>query len=548
VLSSSLGTDFKCGQKKLRAVVRTHNHLHQQGVTLVEVLLSLLIFGSVMLGAAEMIESYTANVRATIVAQHTSTFGQALQAYVKDNYSTVLGVATSTMPKLIRVADISAYLPPGFSGKNSYGQNICGLVLETSTNQLSAIVVTESWPTTGPSTIITDLDLAQIAGIIGAAGGGIYSGTNGFPAATFLTGTMSAWSINLGASAFDSANDLHQHCDGSASTTNAVFLAAGHPVMALWFAGGDKSAGLLYRQDVGVPQWNTMETELIMTAPIIMQTTQTVESACSTPGAIANDASGRVLSCSTGKWRNQGWHMQAPVTNYSQLGSSFPCVPGDTSNHWHVRVVDQPTVGSFPRAYVCDSASGWKALGVDDNGNLTVAGTLTSSGTLNASGTVNFSGAVNVNSTAAMTIWTIAYEGNSCSQSKQIAMSGNIPGLLLSCQSGEWHPASFNLEVVEMKQIEALGPPASCPNGWTDTGGYWSTEGATNVLTVRTNVRMCYNYVGRRMLTRTHFDPAYPPSCPNGTTDLGFLGTRADYYGDSGTSYQVSYIKYCERF
>lgn len=225
----------------------------QSGLTLLEILLTLGILSSVFAGAAGLFDSYSTNMRSTVVGQQTNTFGQAMQAYIKDNYVGVSNVATETKPTLILVKKLKdeGYLTSAFTEKNVYGQYICGLVLQPdpATDKLNAIVVTEG------GTAINDLDLGQVAGTIGGAGGGIYTS-----APTTLRGTMGGWSMAVGN--YTNDNHLGLTCNGS---PGKVTLAAGHPVMALWFTGGDTSSGLLYRNTVpGHPELNQMDTDIDM--------------------------------------------------------------------------------------------------------------------------------------------------------------------------------------------------------------------------------------------------------------------------------------------
>lgn len=70
------------------------------------------------------------------------------------------------------------------------------------------------------------------------------------------------------------------------------------------------------------------------------------------------------------------------LTYWKEPVISFASLPlCDINSLWHTRIVQNPTVGTGPRAYTCDGAGVWKALGVDDTGNFTVAGT-TSTGKL----------------------------------------------------------------------------------------------------------------------------------------------------------------------
>ncbi len=280
-----------------------------KGLTLIEVLASLVILSFVMIGVARLADTYTNSIRTTAVAQQTTAFGQALQKYVSDNNSAIAAIATSTTPVLIRVSTLTAanYLTGGYTPINGYGQSICGLVLQPTAGQLNAIVITEG------GTAINDFDLGDIAAAVGAAGGGLYTA-----APTTLKGTMGGWSFAAGN--FGNTNNLGFHCDGSAG---AVAFTAGHPVMSLWFTGFDTTSGLLYRNAVpGQPQLNQMNT------PIVMSVLKTAGTACTAPGAIAqNSTQTSLVVCGSNNVWNTVGNSIAGITNgglcstSGQLGS-----------------------------------------------------------------------------------------------------------------------------------------------------------------------------------------------------------------------------------
>lgn len=397
---------------------KLHKNRLQTGLTLLEVIVSLGLLSSVFLGAVSLIDNYSSNMKNNAVGQHTSTFGQAMKAYVKDNYAAVVAIATPTTPALIRVSTLvgSGKLQNGFNTSNGYGQTVCGLVLEPIPGQLTALVVNEG------GTAINDVDLGQIAGVIGAAGGGIYSS-----AATTLRGTMGGWSMPIGN--YANANQAGLRCNG---TAGAVSLTQGHPVMALWFSEGDTTAGVLYRDSIpGQPQLNQMNT------PIIMSSEQTIGSACTTTGAIARDSVGSVISCQGSVWKKQGssfW--EDPVLNNASLPTC------NASIAWQTRVVRTPTVGSGPRAFTCDGTS-WKALAVDENGNLTVPGIITVGKTQ---------------------ISDVVTEGTACASNGLVARDAT--GLILSCQSGVWR---------KLESAWSRSAAQCIANGYVYTGGACQT-------------------------------------------------------------------------
>lgn len=421
----------------------------QRGITLLEILASLGIMAAVIAGVARLADQYVADTKTALTAQQMVTVGNAAQAYIKDNYTTVMANATATTPALITVPMLTGagYLQSGFSTKNNFGQDVCVLVIEPTANNLNALVIAEG------GTAIDDLSLGTVAVGIGAAGGGVYSS-----AATTLRGAMGGWSVAVGN--YANANNVTQKCDGTAGTPT---IAAGHPIMALWFSNGDVTSGFLYRNSVpGRPELNTMNT------PIVMNSVQTANSACTTTGAIARDSNGAILSCQAGTWRSQGSsYWKDPVANYAALPAS-----GDPVGAVRMTLDNG-------RAFMW-TGGGWSALAVDQNGNLTVPGTLTAAGgkviawnavgeggvlqLVGANGTSMYLESNNgkfrmVNSPWSAEIFSVdqtgnvvangrlttneyvqingtATEGTACSPNGLVGRDGT--GLLLSCQSGVW--------------------------------------------------------------------------------------------------------------
>lgn len=374
----------------------------QRGVTLVEMVVSFALMAVVATWIAKQVDQHSSDTKTLVVAQHMNAVGDAVQAYVKDNYSAVMAVATPTQPALITVPMLvtAKYLNTGFSATNGLGQSVCALVLQPTAGALNAMVVAEGGQT------IDDLSLGDAVSNMGATGGGIYS-----DATTTFRGAMGGWSFAIGN--FANANNANQHCNGTAGT---VALAAGHPVKALWFADGDVTSGFLYRDPVaGRPELNTMNTPILLGATTI----QTVGNACATNGALGRDTNGSVVSCVSGVWTKAGGsiYWADPVPNRATLLATT-CTAAEGGQ---TRVVRTPTTGSGARAYTCDGAGNWQALAIDDAGSITIPGTATI-GTLDGNLQVN----------------PKATEGTACTGEGRIAQSQTTSGLILSCQSGVW--------------------------------------------------------------------------------------------------------------
>lgn len=413
--------------------------LRQGGFTLMEMIAAVVVMGTVMLGVYSLSEQSINNTKGSVVAMHLRTIGDATSQYVKANYATIVShlISHPTTPYLVQVSDMGAYLPAGYSSTNSEGQVACALVLKSG-NNLNALVLTEGGNT------LDDLTLAQIAGTIGGAGGGIYSTATGT-----VKGSMGGWAFPIGD--FGNANHKGKKCDG---TGGAVFVGSGHPMMALWLSEGSGEAATLYRDEVpGNPNLNTMHTPLIMGSG--SAAVKTEGSACNTGasdplGSIARAPDGYVLSCIGSTWQRSGsLYWQDPVANFASLPTTDP--------DGAVRITKDTS-----RAFRWSSAtSTWKALAVDQNGDMTVPNNLmvTNDATVNHNMVVNgdagvrgyfsvvrdsqMTGKLDVNGRVTanefIQINGLAVLGNPCSSSGLLAKSSG--GVLLSCQSGVWQMA-----------------------------------------------------------------------------------------------------------
>lgn len=257
----------------------------QAGVTLLEVMLSLGVIAMVTVGLNQLSDRFSDDTKSSVEAGQVRTFGEATKSYIKDNYAAVQSVATATAPALIDVPTLIAAgkLPTGYQSINAYGRSTCALVLEPTANRLQAMVITEGGAALG------DVSLGSVAAVIGGSGGGVYTSD-----ATQIRGAVGGWVVPV--ATFDNvANNLGKKCDGSAGN---VRMTAGRPVMALWFENGDTSSAFVARDAVpGRPELNAMST------PLVMNSVQTLNAACSAGGAIAQDGGGAIMSCQGGAWK-----------------------------------------------------------------------------------------------------------------------------------------------------------------------------------------------------------------------------------------------------
>lgn len=400
----------------------------QQGLGLLEIMAALLISSYLIIVGANLANEQVDNIKDQQAAQYQSTISAAYSRYLHDNFTTIAAGSTATSPYAVTFATLQAanYLPTGTAGVNSYNQAPCMLVLQPSSNVLQAVVVTEGG---------TAMPIKRTPFIAAQSGNGAGYITNS--SATTAQGAYGSFTMDL-------TNHLSKNCSGTVAGKN-------HLATALFMDNGNLVQSYLYRGSVaGHPEANTM------TTPLIMSSSQTVGNACTTNGAIAQDGTGAVVSCVSSKWQRAGSaYWQDPVANAAALPTC------NAAAQWQTRVVESPTVGSGSRAYTCNGAGVWQALGIDDNGNLTVAGTATigtlsvtgnstigdaSTDTVTVNGTSTFNSGLTIgNGTAATASNTLvvnrtATESAACSPNGAVARDSN--GLLLSCQSGVWGKAS----------------------------------------------------------------------------------------------------------
>lgn len=387
------------------------------GFTLLEILVTLVVLSSMLVGVAYLIGRSSEDTKASVTAAHMRVIGEAAIAYIKDNKATIEAVANPNNPYVIPVTDQAGnngltnkgYLDQSYNSINPYGHTVCVLVLKPAGSaNLFAMVAT-----TGGNQIDDEVQLAGLSSQIGVGGGAIYESSFGVvpPAEvqTTIQGAMGTWSMNLAdatqaGSFFDDAPINNMNCDGSAGNT-PTSLAWGHPFMALWLTelalGGGTAGDFLYRDAQADPGWNTMTTPILIDNDVDRENrTACGNDSLGNPiglGAITAEQSNTnpdrntrfVMSCvdvdgaGTLEWRYAGaryWGDSAP--NYNALGNCSPL------NDWQTRVTEDTY-----RAYTCDGGTNtWRALAVDQNGNLTVPGNLTVGGDATVTGDLTTAG------------------------------------------------------------------------------------------------------------------------------------------------------------
>ena len=265
------------------------------------------------------------------VAQQAQTLEKAAAGYITQYQTQLLAATTATTPAMITVPMLVAtkFLPTSTDATDIYGQSWQVEVLQPSSGELQAFLIT-----TGKSLDnLTGVDIAQE---IGSNGGFYPHPSSVYPARTIM-GTGGAWE--------QPASNWH----------------VGQGELAVYVdTSGDTNADYLYRNVVpGDLQANTMNT------PLIMSAVETSGAACTSSGAIAQDGTGSLLSCQSGKWEAVGGgQWKPPVATYGAL-------PGSGNKTGDVRLTMDTD-----RAFAWNGGS-WVALAVDQNGNLTVPEELT---------------------------------------------------------------------------------------------------------------------------------------------------------------------------
>lgn len=293
-------------------------------------------------------QNYVQEKNWQVEAARTDTFAAASRNYVGRNYATLLSAATTTSPAVITVDMLknSGFLPTGFSATNSQGQQLLTYIVRNSqnTDMLQGMIVANGGTAYPLKALIT-----MAKNIKTGFGGYIENGQT-------VTGALRAWNVQLtdyGAVSGNghlavmlSANDLataqedndrlyrfqvngrpdlntmHTAIDMGSNNINnagAVNAVSGN------FSGDVQGSNGNFTQNVtaaGQVRGNTMlaETDIVaggqitasgirangnLSAGGVLQLDQVNVSgvACYPNGLISRDASGGVLSCQSGAWK-----------------------------------------------------------------------------------------------------------------------------------------------------------------------------------------------------------------------------------------------------
>lgn len=337
-----------------------------RGFGLIELVGAMALATLVAAGVAAMTGRMLDDLRRQHAAGYQQRFTAAAAQYLRANQAALYtAAAAGTVP--VALAQLKAsgagFLPASFAATNPYGQTPC-LLVRRSGQALAALAVSEG------GSAIDDGALAYVAAHAGPGGGFIklLESAPGPP----VGGAFGSWKLDAAAL----AAYLSRNCSGTPA-------AGGRLASALFAdAGGALPADFLYRGAVpGRPELNQMHTPLRMAGAAIVKN----GAACGDTARIAIDEDRNIVTCSPAKvWKNSGndtW--RDPVASFGALLA----LVGEPNGAVRVTL-------DTGRAFV-RTAGSWKALAVDQNGNLDVPNRL-SAGSGSVKGHVDVGGDLNV--------------------------------------------------------------------------------------------------------------------------------------------------------
>lgn len=241
-------------EKRDMSVAQIFKARRRKGMTLIETAIALAVFAvitaSIVLSMAENAE----RMRARAVALKVSEVKDASHGYIRANYSALVTAAPLAPDAMVVLAgrpdqasaipagslQDDGFLPDSFIDANGYGQRHALLIQRTAANQINAIV------TTYGGLEVPDSTLGKIASDIGAAGG--YVPDQPLPGdAGQIVGAYGGWRTAF--------------ADWGPAATRP---SAGHTAATLAFEDGSLLTDYLYRNDIGIPEANRMNTDIDM--------------------------------------------------------------------------------------------------------------------------------------------------------------------------------------------------------------------------------------------------------------------------------------------
>jgi len=427
------------------------------------------------------------------------TLANSVNNYIVTNYTALMngaavpGVANPVAPTIAELRALAVGLPTTFSSNSLFGPGYAVSIFNSPTGCTPPAcdvmgMVYINGAINNPSTGI--VESAGLGAAIAKIGGdGAYSDSS-------VPGTLYGYG-------------------GQWTAANPVGAVAG--VLAVRTGYGSGGFAQFTRRDgsmLPTADWN-FGGYSIKNAGTIQLTTVVVDgTACSANGTLASDANSAVMSCQSGVWRAQKTrYWKDPVASFAALPATD-----------EVGVVRQTT--DTNRAYAWNGAA-WKALAVDQNGNISVPGTAT------------------IDKLAGnLQVTTTAVENAACAADGMVATSSTTSGLLLSCQSGVWrkNQGAESQMVIAQSGCTWCGTASvpMCPVGWQETS---LTYRSSTVANMNDNYRSCVAS-GRSVL---YIKQSACSWCGTGTIPAcpaGFL-EAAITYTVSEVSNTNDYIRTC---
>jgi predicted acyltransferase (DUF342 family) len=233
-----------------------------RGSNLMDTVATLAVVSVLLVLFLSMQQGETDRIAAKNTADKLTTVGEAAKGYLSANYSKLLASAPTSGAQWIRVGRTTAggaipanslqdegFLPPGFIDTNGFNQNTALLVRKINATTLDAIV------TTYGGREIPDRMLGTMAKLIGPAGGFV---PDRYPLASdagSILGLAGGWRSDT--------------ADWGAATTRPD---TGTIQMTMNFDDGSLLKDYLYRNDVGNPEANRMNTDIDMNSRALNNT------------------------------------------------------------------------------------------------------------------------------------------------------------------------------------------------------------------------------------------------------------------------------------
>lgn len=224
----------------------------RRGLSLIETAMVLAVLSLLLVFFVSLTQTETDRLRAKNTADKLATVGSAAKAYMSANYASLLASAPTSGAKVIKVGRTSSggsvpndslqdegFLPPSFIDANSYQQNTALLVRKVNSTTLEAML------TTYGGQDIPDRQLGNMANLIGPEGG--------YVPARYAVSADNGDVVGVGGGWRTKASEW-----GAAETRPST----GTLQMTMMFEDGELLKDYLYRNDVGIPEANRMNTSI----------------------------------------------------------------------------------------------------------------------------------------------------------------------------------------------------------------------------------------------------------------------------------------------